>query len=142
MRKSHHWNGHAVGRARQAGISLVEIMVVLTIMALVMGAVAVAVFPQLKRARCKNAYVEAQTIQQQIGLYRSDNGDCPKTLSDLFGGKYITKEPIDPWSKPYSFRCPGEKNPDTADVWSMGPDAIEGTPDDVRGWVRVEEQCK
>ena len=123
-------------------MTLVEIMVVITIMALVMGAVAVAVFPALKKASCKTAYGEEQTIAQQVGLYRSDNGDCPKSLSDLFTAKYITKEPLDPWGKPFSFKCPGDKNTDTADVWSSGADKQEGTQDDVRGWLRMEDQCK
>lgn len=132
---------HTLRCIRQAGMSLVEIMVVITIMALVMGAVAVAVFPALKKASCKTAYGEEQTIAQQIGLYRSDNGDCPKSLTDLFTSKYVTKDPVDPWGKPYFFKCPGEKNTDTADLWSAGPDKQEGTADDVRSWVPMPEQC-
>jgi general secretion pathway protein G len=116
-------------------------MVVITIMAMVMGAVAVAVFPALKRASCKTAYSEEQVIAQQVGIYRSDNNyDCPRSLSDLFSQKYISKEPVDPWGKPFSFKCPGEKNTDTADIWSSGPDKQEGTPDDIRGWMGIE-QC-
>jgi len=133
--------GAALGRMRQGGVSLVEIMVVITIIAMVMGGVAVAVFPQLKKANCKTAYSTSKLIQQQIGLYRSDNNDCPKSLQDLHAGRYIDKDPIDPWGKPYNFKCPGEKNPDTGDVWSMGNDKQDGTQDDVRGWMTVEEQC-
>jgi len=35
----------------------------------------------------------------------------------------------------------GEKNTDTADVWSSGPDKQEGSADDIRGWLRMEDQC-
>lgn len=129
-------------RLRQSGMNLVEIMIVITIMALVMGTVAVAVFPALRRAKCKTAFGETQTIEQQVGMYRSDKNACPTSLTDLFSDKYIKKEPIDPWGKTYNFKCPGEKNPDTADIWSSGNDGQEGTPDDVKAWVRVEEQCK
>ena len=137
---SRRWNRRTA--LAQSGLSLVEIMVVITIMALVMGAVAVAVFPALKKASCKTAVGEEQTIQQQIGLYRAERGDCPKGLEDLFAEKYITKNPIDPWGKNYNYKCPGEKNPESADVWSSGNDKQEGTPDDVKGWMTVQEQCK
>ena len=124
-------------------MSLVEIMVVITIMALVMGAVAVAVFPALKRASCKTAYGTEQDIQNAVGMYRGDNNsDCPRSLDDLVTGKYLNKSPIDPWNKPYLFKCPGEKNPESADVWSSGNDKQEGTPDDVKGWLTIQEQCK
>ena len=128
-------------RSGQRGMSLVEIMVVITIMALVMGAVAVAVFPMFKKASCTNSWNEAHVIQNAIVQYRSTNGsgDCPSSIQDL--RTLLTKEPMDPWGKPYNFKCPGEHD-EVGDVWSSGPDKNEGTPDDVKAWVRVQEQCK
>jgi general secretion pathway protein G len=126
----------------QRGISLIEIMVVLAIIGVVMGGVFFAAFPMLAKARCKNAHSEALIIQQAIGLYRNDNGDCPKALSELYAGKYVSKDPVDPWNSPFLFKCPGEQNPDSADVWSKGNDKNEGSADDVKGWLRVEAQCK
>jgi general secretion pathway protein G len=128
---------------RQRGMSLIEIMVVITIMALVMGAVAVAVFPQFKKASCKTAWTEAQSISQAVGQYRTDNSnDCPKSLDELKSGHFLKSDPIDPWGKPFQFKCPGEQDTDTADVWSSGADKQDGTADDVKGWVRIQEQCK
>ena len=40
----------------------------------------------------------------------------------------------DPWRNPYHYRYPGLHNPNTYDVWSSGPDGIDGTPDDIGNW--------
>lgn len=128
----------------QQGMTLVEIMIVLAIIAMVMGMVGFAAFPMLQKANCKAAWSQAQTIQQAIATYQTDNaGDCPKTLDDLVSGKFLTKSPVDPWNQPFKFKCPGEKGgADTADIWSSGKNKQDGDDDDIRGWVKLEEACK
>lgn len=129
-------------RSAQRGMTIVEIMVVVAIIGLVMGAVAVGALPALNRANCKTAWAEAQNIAQATAVYQTDNnGDCPKGLSDLVAGKYLTKEPKDPWNQPFGYKCPGEHG-DQPDVWSKGKDKQEGSDDDVRGWMSQNEQCK
>ena len=39
-------------------------------------------------------------------------------------------------------RCPGEHNTDGADMWSKGKDKQDGNADDIRSWMRMDEQCK
>lgn len=130
-------------RATQKGMTLIEIMVVIAIMGLVMGAVAVAVMPQYKRAQCKTAWTAAQSIKNAIEQYQTDNnGDCPKTVDELVAGKYISKAPMDPWGQTFLMRCPGEQNTDSADVWSKGPNKQAGDTDDVNGWLTQSEACK
>ena len=42
--------------------------------------------------------------------------------------------PLDPWDNPYQYMSPGIHNPDGFDVWSFGPDGINGTQDDIGNW--------
>ena len=38
------------------------------------------------------------------------------------------------WDNDYKFAAPGKHNPDSYDVWSMGPDGQDGTADDIGNW--------
>jgi len=40
----------------------------------------------------------------------------------------------DPWGRPYVYRCPGLRNRDGSDLFSLGPDGQEGTADDATSW--------
>jgi len=86
---------------------------------------------------CARAWREAQTIGQAGATFQTDNGgDCPKSLDDLVTGKYLSKRPVDPWGQPYRFECT-----EALRAWSMGRDGVDGTSDDVRGWVPEKEAC-
>ena len=41
---------------------------------------------------------------------------------------------LDAWGRPMRYRCPGRHNPDGYDLWSVGPDGIDGTADDITNW--------
>ena len=130
-------------RTIQGGMTLVEIMVVVTIIGVVMGAVGFFAIPMLQTANCKTAWSETQTIGQAVSVYQTENnGDCPKALDDLVTGKFLSKQPLDPWGQLFNFKCPGDKSADGADIWSKGKDKIEGNDDDVRSWMKMDEQCK
>jgi general secretion pathway protein G len=52
-------------------------------------------------------------------------------------GPYLDKTAlIDPWEHPYRYKCPGVHNPNGFDVWSAGPDGLDGTADDICNWNR------
>ena len=129
-------------RNLQRGMTLIEMMIVIAIIGLVMGAVSFSAVGMLNKAKCSTARTKAVTIRGQIGLFRADS-DCPKALEEVVAAKLLTKEQIvDPWGQPYSFKCPGDQNSDSADVWSAGADKHDGTADDIRDWLSEKEQCK
>ncbi len=123
-------------RARRArGMTLVEIMVVVAIIGMLMGAVAVGAMSQMEKAKVKNTKIAIHTIEQALVHFQTDNTDgCPKQLTELVTQKYLNKEPKDEWGQPFTFVCPGTHNPDGADITSKGKDKQEGTADDIKSW--------
>ncbi|HEV8322256.1 MAG TPA: type II secretion system protein GspG [Myxococcota bacterium] len=114
------------------GMTLVEILVVITILGLIAGAVAIAVLPQLGKAKVKTAEQDMKTMESAIEVYISDSGNCPPSLNDLIATGNLKKHSLsDPWGTPYNYACPGEKNSTGWDLWSVGPDKKPNTEDDV-----------
>ena len=125
-------------RALSRGVTLVEVLIVVAIMAVIAGGAILLVFPQFKKAKVKSAVLGAGTIKQAADLYQNLNGAadvCP-TIQDLITAKNIdAKKTDDPWGSPYKVVCPeGEIR-----VTSPGADRKEGTPDDVRDDLKPSE---
>lgn len=125
--------GKLVRRAAR-GMTLVEIMVVVAIIGMLMGTVGVYAYGQLEKARVKDTKMVIHNVEQALVHYQTDNTDCPKTVNDLVAQKYMQKEPKDAWGQPLIFVCPGQHNPDGADITSKGKDKQEGTQDDIHSW--------
>ena len=116
--------------AQQRGMTLIEIMIVVIIMALIATGVAVAVMPRLRKAEIKTAETDVQAIRTAVQLYMAENkGNCP-SMEDL-KGEYLdkSKRTTDPWDKEFTINCADGEDPD---VYSSGPDKQEGTEDDIR----------
>lgn len=122
-------------RIAARGMTLVEIMVVVAIIGMLMGTVGVFAVGQLNKAKVSDTKMVIKNIEQALVHFQTDNTDsCPKALSDLYTQKYLTKDPVDAWGQPLIFKCPGEHNPDGADIISKGKDKQEGTGDDIKSW--------
>jgi general secretion pathway protein G len=120
-------------RAKDKGMTMLEIMIVLAIIGLVMSVVGVGVFQSFKKAQKKVAQVAVNEIAAKTVQYMTDNNnECPKTVDDLVAQKYMPKKQKDPWNHDFVLRCPGTVNTDGIDVVSFGPDGQEGTPDDIK----------
>ncbi len=127
-----------LNRVRQAasrGMTLIEIMIVVAIISMLMGTVGVYAFGRFEKAKVTDTKLVIKNIEQALMHYQTDNTDsCPKSLSELHTQRYLTKDPLDAWGQPLIFKCPGEHNPDGADIISKGKDKQEGTADDIRSW--------
>jgi len=120
-------------RARDAGMTMLEIMIVLAIIGLVMSVVGVGVYSSYKKAQKKIAQVAVNEIAAKTVQFMTDNNnECPKSVDDLVAQKYMPKKQKDPWNHDFILRCPGQANSDGIDVVSLGPDGQEGTPDDIK----------
>jgi general secretion pathway protein G len=116
-------------RRRREGMTLIEIMIVITIFAMIAGGVAVALLPRLEEARIKSTKTDAQALRSAVMLYVADNPrGCP-TVEDLVNDRYLdgTKRTNDAWDTPFQISC---EDGDIF-VFSAGPDLEFNTEDDI-----------
>lgn len=121
------------------GMTLIEIMVVITIIGIMAGAIGYAVFNYLARAKIKITKLEVRKVAQVLINYAEDvennEGGFPSSLDKLTAGKYplLRKKDLkDSWAQPLIYNYPAQKNSDAQfDLCSKGPDKKEGTDDDI-----------
>ena len=117
------------------GMSLLEIMVVITLIGLVTAVVGVAVFTAADRARRDIARQQAYDIASAVQQWRLVKGAMPGALAVLTEPPPAMESvPTDPWGNAYAYVHPGTKNTRSFDIVSNGPDGIAGTDDDVGNW--------
>lgn len=116
--------------SRQRGVTLVEVLIVVAIMALIAGGVGFLVLPRYRESQVKTAQTQARAIRgvatQYIALKGAAN-ECP-TVEQLIAEKELDPEnEKDPWGQVFTLAC----DTDDVQVTSPGPDTQEGTEDDI-----------
>ena len=138
-------------RRREAGFTLVELMVVIVIIGLLTTIVVINVLPSQDKARVEKAKADIALIEQALEMYRLDNLNYPSTGDGLNAlvsppaslaqggryraGGYLKRLPEDPWGNAYQYASPGQHG--TFDVSSMGADGRpggEGDNADLGNW--------
>jgi len=116
-------------RKSQTGFTLIEIMIVITIFAMMAGGVAVALLPQLEKAKIKTTRTDAQALRSAVMLYVADNPRRCPTVEDLVSERYLdgSRRTTDAWETPYQISC---EDGDVS-VFSAGPDLEFSTEDDI-----------
>jgi len=119
----------AARRRRKEGMTLIEIMIVVAILAMIAGGVAVALLPQLKKAQIKTTSTDAQGLRSAVMLYIADNPKGCPTIEDLVSGRYLdgSRRTSDAWDTPFQITCTDGE----IAVVSAGPDLEFNTPDDI-----------
>ncbi len=123
---------------RRAGVTLIEMLVVVTIIALFAALVAPSMFKQSDKARVTAARVQINNFKAALGQYKLDTGVFPTTEQGLaalraapsnvpqWAGPYLQMEiPNDPWGRPYIYKFPGDHG-DEPDILSYGADGQPG----------------
>jgi general secretion pathway protein G len=125
----------------RSGFTLIEIMVVIVVIAIIAAMVAPNVFKNVGEAKTTAARAQMNTLDAALDGYRLDNGRYPSTDQGLdalweapsseparnWKGPYIKKRvPLDPWNHPYIYIAPGDFNPTSYDLYSLGNDGVEG----------------
>lgn len=131
------------------GFSLIEIMLVLGIIAVLLGAVIKLTTGNLDAAKVQRVEADIQTVTTQLRTYEMLNLFMPTTEQGIQAlvnapqieplprqwRQLLTEIPLDPWGLPYQYRNPGKQNPSTFDLFSTGPDKVESA-DDIGNWKR------
>ena len=122
----------------QAGVTLIEMLVVVTIIGLFAALVVPRMLKKSDTARITAARAQINAFMTALGTYKLDTGTFPTTEQGLqalrdkpadvnqWAGPYLPQEiPVDPWGHPYAYKFPGEHG-DEPDVICYGADGQPG----------------
>lgn len=133
---------------RNRGFTLLEIMLVVTIIILLLGAGVKFLLPNLVVGQKTRVEADLMTFKTGLATYQGLNGFLPTTEQGLQAltkapqsepkpttwQKLLDGLPKDAWGQDYVYVQPGKHNPDGYDVYSKGPDRIADTADDMGNW--------
>lgn len=128
---------------KERGFTLLEILAVITLLAILLTLIAPNIIKQTENATAKAAKLQINTLISVLNTYRMDNGSYPTTEQGLaalvekpgtppvpenWAGPYLEDKKIlaDPWNHPYKYTCPGTHNREGYDLYSLGADNAEG----------------
>ena len=133
----------------QAGVTLIEMLVVVTIIGLFVALVGPKLWNKVDDTRIIAARTQIDNFQAALGAYKLDTGTFPTTEQGLqalrlrpadapqWNGPYLPKDvPKDPWGTDYVYRYPGEHG-DEPEITSLGADRQpggEGINADIVSW--------
>jgi len=126
--------GRTESREGEAGFTLVEMLVVITIIGLVMAQVGPRVLSYLGDSKVKAAKIQIESFSAALDLYYLDDGAYPTASESLtalvqrppsaaaWNGPYLRtgSAPDDPWGHPYIYKVPGDHAPYEIDSYGAG----------------------
>ena len=140
--------GHRPGRVGSRGFTLIEMLLVLTIIGLLLGMAIYHLRGVHESAQEQRVDADLATFKEVLTAYQLESGVLPTTEQGLKAlwekptldpvptrwHAVMDQEVVDPWNHPYQYRLPGKYNPDGYDVFSCGPDGLPDTADDRGNW--------
>ncbi len=128
-------------QTRQAGFTLLELLVVIVIIGLLASYVGPKYFSQIGKSEVTLARAQMGAFEKALDTYRVDVGRYPSTEEGLqalmekpanankWNGPYLKKDiPLDPWGNPYQYHAPGKKS--DFELISLGKDGQPGGADE------------
>jgi general secretion pathway protein G len=136
-------------RRREAGMTLLELLVVITVLGLLTAAVGTVALNYLGRAKTETTQLRINQVESGLDLFRLDMGRYPTDAEGLqalvqapanaekWQGPYLKKaEAIeDAWGNPFLYSSPGQHG--EVDIYSLGADQADGgdgEDQDVTSW--------
>jgi len=137
-------------RSSRAGVTLIEMLVVVTIIGLFVALVGPGLWKKVDESKTTLTRSQIDNFMTALGTYKLDTGTFPTTEQGLaalrikpadvnqWNGPYLPKNvPKDPWARDYIYRYPGEHQADEPEIMSLGADGQpggEGTNADIVSW--------
>ena len=126
------------------GYTLIEMLVVLTIISMIVGLVGPRVLGYLGQSRVKTAKLQIESLSSALDLFYMDAGRYPTSSEGLealaqrpadvenWNGPYLkgSRVPVDPWGHPYQYHSPIDHLP-PYEIVSLGSDGREGSADNI-----------
>lgn len=133
--------------SRNAGFTLMEMMLVLLIITLIIGSVAIMFQNFGSGAAIATTKAKIQSLEAALMNFKISNDFTPSQSQGLEAlvtkpgdariksWKQLVKPEalIDPWENKIQYRKPGKHNPQGYDIYSLGPDGVESS-DDIGNW--------
>lgn len=135
-------------RRRNSGFTLVELVIVITIIAVLAGSGIYLVVGFVDDAKYQRVDSDLKALDLALKSYERNNYFKPPTqdqglmaLVERPSGDpqperwraYLDEPMLDPWGNEYQYRIPAEKSSKKYDIFSLGEDGIE-SDDDVGNW--------
>lgn len=125
-----------------SGFTLIEMLVVITVIAILAAVIAPTIFRNVGDAKIAAAKSQMQIFELALDAYRLDNDYYPSTAQGLsalvklpeggsgaprWRGPYLKRDvPQDPWGRPYLYHSPAASSSDGYDLSSLGRDGLPG----------------
>lgn len=131
------------------GFTLIEIVVVLTIIGILAGSGTFMIMGYIKDTKMEKANIDVsdRLATALVSYARGNNFNYPSTEEGIaalvekpedHNGRWRQyaqpKDVLDPWGNQYQYQKPAEKSGMEYDLWSVGPDGQDGTDDDIGNW--------
>ena len=138
---------------KRAGFTLLELLLVIVLISILAAMTIPRFVGRSEKAKIAAAHADVNAnLSIALDLYELDNGTYPTSEQGLqalviepdvpplprnWQGPYIKgiNRFRDAWGNPYQYVYPGTHNQHSYDLFSKGPDGLDGTPDDVTNWI-------
>lgn len=134
----HKKNNSFHGLKKQQGYSWLSIFLVIIAIASIVAFFTARVVIRSEQERITLAKEQIAILQTALDKYKKDNGNYPSQLQGLEAlvtlprippiprnwpvqEGYLSRLPLDPWGQPYQYLNPGIQNPNSIDIFSLGP---------------------
>jgi general secretion pathway protein G len=123
-------------RSRRRGLTLIEILVVVSILGVIASLVGISVLSEFDGVKLETAKIQMGDLSKALDLYKVKFDGYPRSLDELAhpqkGQKSIVETvPKDPWNNDFVYVYPDPGNSGRFRLRSRGEDGVLDTDDDL-----------